>query len=152
MRLVNCVSDNDYDEVILFQLVSGTVEISSCFFVSQGRIFYISTGTLKTHRSTFIRDGDESEPVLEIAGAGTIDSQLSGFLNTGAGGGAALLVSTSSPTSIILHHCLFRKASGTYSIDGTSGTPAIYLANCVANAAIDTAFAGAHDIQVDPNY
>ena len=152
MRFVNCVSDNDYDEVILFQLVTGTVEISSCFFVSQGRIFYISTGALNTYRSIFIRDGAESEPPLEIAGAGTVEAHRSSFLNTGAGGGAALLVSTSSPTSVILHHCLFRKASGTYSIDGSSGTPAIYLAVCVANAAIDTAFTGTHDVQVDSNY
>lgn len=152
MRFVNIVSNNDYDEVILFQLVSGTVEVIGSQLISQGRIFYITTGTLKTYDSTFIRDGDESEPPLEIAGAATVEAQRSSFLNTGSGGGAAVKITTGTPTSVIFHHSLFRLASGTYSIDGTSGTPAIYLAGCMANAAIDTDFTGTHDIQVDSNF
>lgn len=152
MRFVNIVSDNDYDEVNLFQLVSGTVAIFNSDIISQGRIFYITTGTLKTYDSTFTRDGGENEPPLEIAGAATVEAHRCSFLNTGGGGGAAVKITTDSPASIILHHSLFRKASGTYSIDGTSGTPAIYLASCVANAAIDTDFTGTADIQVDANY
>ena len=152
MRFKNVVSDNDHDEVNLFQLVSGTVEIINSQLISQGRIFYITTGTLKTYDSTFIRDGAENEPPLEIAGAATVEAQRSSFLNTGSGGGAAVKITTGTPTSVIFHHSLFRLASGTYSIDGTSGTPAIYLAGCMANAAIYTDFTGTHDIQVDANF
>ena len=152
MRFENCVSDNDTDEVNLFQLVSGTVEIIDSQLISQGRIFYITTGTLKTYDSTFIRDGGENEPPLEIAGAATVEAHRSSFLNTGVGGGAAVKITTGTPTSVIFHHSLFRLASGTYSIDVTTGTPAIYLAACMANADIDVDFTGTHDVQVDSNF
>jgi len=144
MRFVGCVSDNAYDEVMLFQLVSGAVEVIGSHLTAHGRIFYPTTGTLRTYDSTFTRDGGESEPPLEIAGAATVEAQRCSFLNTGSGGGAAVKI-TASPSSAVFHHCLFRKASGTYSID-TTVTPAVYLANSAANAAVNPAITGTHDI------
>ena len=150
MRFVDCVSDNIYDEVMLFQLVSGAVEVTGCHLTGQGRVFYLTAGTLRTYDSVFTRDGGESEPPLEIAGAATVEAQRSSFLNTGSGGGAAVKI-TASPSSAVFHHCTFRKASGTYSID-TTVTPAVYLANSAANAAIHPSITGTHDIQVDANF
>lgn len=150
MCFVDCVSDTDHDEVILFQLVSGEVQVTGCHLTSQGRVFYLTTGTLKTCDSTFTRDGGENEPPLEIAGAATVEALRSSFHNTGSGGGAAVKI-TAAPTSAVFHHCTFRKASGAYSID-TTVTPTVHISNSAANAAVNPAITGTHDVQVDASY
>ena len=140
----------------VFQILAGTVEVWDSFISAQQRVAYITAGTFKAFNSTlreYNTDGGlDTYAVLDIDGAGTIDLWHCSVINeAGAGsGGAAVLIQNSSVT-FKAHNTLFRKSSGTYSID-SSTTPTIYLAACVANAAIDTAILGTHDIQVDANF
>jgi len=150
MRFVNCVTDNNYDEVIIIQSTAGTIEVIGSLFTTQGRTFYVTTGTLKLYDSVFIRDGGENEAVMDLNGAATIEAHRCSFINSGAGGGPAIKIN-SIPTSFIMHHCLFRESSGGESI-ATTVIPTIYLGACVADVALDAAILGTHDVQVDANY
>ena len=140
----------------VFQLLTGTIEIWDSYISAQQRVAYITAGTLKAYNSTlreYNTDGDLDEyAVLDIDGAATVDLWHCSVINeaSAGSGGAAVLIQNASVT-FKAHTTLFRKASGSESI-ATTVIPTIYLAACVANAAIDAAILGTHDVQVDSNY
>jgi len=150
-RFVNCTSTIDDQEIILFQMTTGTLIIIDSHFLASGRVIYITGGAVYIYDSDLTRDGAETGYPIELNAAATLEAYRSSFINIGAGGGSAIYIHTATPTSVILHNCLFRKASGTESIS-TNISPTIYLAACVANAALDAAILGTHDIQIDSNY
>jgi hypothetical protein len=139
MQFIGCLADYDDPEVTLIQLQSGTFTLVGCRFKTGGRAAYVTGGTLQAEYCTLEHshtDGDATtEPVIEIAGAAALECQGSRVVNSAASGGAAVMIS-SAPASIRLHHCLLRKASGSYSID-TSTSPTIYLGACTANAGLN---------------
>jgi hypothetical protein len=148
---------NETDAGVTFiQATSGDIEIVNSNFSVGGRLLYITTGTVYVYRS-LLREyntdgGGDTYSTIEVDGAGTLEVYHSSVLNdASAGSGGAALKITDTPTAIILHHSLFRKASGSYSID-TTVTPAAYIGACVADAAINPAITGTHDIQVDVNF
>ena len=151
LRFVNCTSTIDADELTLIQITTGTLTIIDSHFLFSGRGIYFLSGAVYIYDSDLTRDGAETGYPMEINGTITLESYRSSFINIGSGGGSAIYIHTTNPTSVILHNCLFRKASGTVSIS-TNITPTIYLAACVANAALDAAILGTHDLQVDANY
>jgi hypothetical protein len=138
----------------VLQILSGAVELWSSYISTQQRAVYITTGSLYAYHSIlreFNTDGDLDEyAVVDVDGAATIELQHTAILNEAGSGGAAVLIQA-APTLMRFYNCLFRKASGTESI-ATTVTPAVYLANCAANAAIDAAITGTHDLQVDANF
>lgn len=154
MRFSNCLADYDDPEVTLTQLQSGTFVLDGCRFKTGGRAAYVTGGTLQVEHCTlehYNSDvGATTEPVIEIAGPAALECQGCRVANSAASGGAALMIS-STPASVRLHHCLLRKASGSYSID-TSLSPTIYLGACTANAGLNPSISGTHDLQVDAGF
>jgi hypothetical protein len=140
----------------VFQILTGTVKIFNSHISAQQRVAYITAGTLYVYNSIlreYNTDGDLDEyAVIDIDGAAILEMWFSGIVNEAAAGsgGSAILIQA-VPNSMIFHNCLFRKASGSESI-ATTVTPTIYLANCAANAPLDTAILGTHDLQVDSNF
>ena len=86
MRLVDCVADYSTDEVAFLSSTHGTVEIHNSKIISAGKGIYVTTGTVLIYNSYFTRDGAESEPAMEIAGAATVEAHHSTFDNIGSGG------------------------------------------------------------------
>ncbi|MEA3438861.1 MAG: hypothetical protein U9R58_01105 [Chloroflexota bacterium] len=156
LRLANCVAEETDAGITFIQATSGSIVIRSSQFSVGGRLLYVTAGTVKAYDS-ILREyntdsGGDTYAVIEIDGAATLEVQRCSLLNgASSGSGGAAVKITSTPTSVIFHNSLFRKASGTYAID-TTVTPAAYIANCAANAAIHPAITGTHDIQVDSNY
>lgn len=154
MHFVNCTSDYTDPEVTLLQCLSGTFVLRGCSFQAGGKVLYLTAGTARACDCTLAHynsdGGATTEPAIEIAGAGTIELQGCRVLNSAVSGGAAVRI-TSASTSAVYHHCLFRKASGSYSID-TTVTPAVYIGACTANAALNPSITGTHDLQVDGGF
>lgn len=154
MRFINCITDYGDEEVTLLQAVSGSVEIRGCSFKTGGKTIYVTAGTVKAYDSVLHHYNDDAgataEATIEIAGTATLDIHRCSILNSALSGGAAIKI-TAAPASARFHHCLFRKASGSYSID-TSVTPTVHLGACTANAGIHTSISGTHDLQTDSNY
>ena len=148
------VSESDAS-LTLFQVTSGSVEIYFSTISFGGRVAYITAGALRTYASSLTEyntdSGGDAYPVLVLDHASaSLEAYFSEISNQAASGSAALGIYNAS-ASAILHACVIRKASGSYSID-TNTTPIIYLANCAANAAINPAILGSHDVQVDAGY
>ena len=154
LRLVNCLADYGDEEVTLIQALSGVIEVFGCVLKTGGKVVYVTTGTVRAWDSVLSHYNDDpgatTEAAVEVGGAATVEFQRCSILNSAVSGGAAVRI-TSAPGSAIFHHCLLRKASGSYSID-TTVSPAVYLGACVANAAIHPAITGAHDLQVDAGF
>jgi hypothetical protein len=156
LTLYNIVAEERDAGITFIQSTSGTIILRNCYIDVGGRLLFITTGTVKIY-SSFLREyntdgGGDTYATIEVDGAGTLEGHSSQVINdASAGSGGAALKITTLPTSIIFHNTLFRKATGAESID-TTVIPTIYLANCAANAAIDAAILGTHDIQVDANY
>jgi hypothetical protein len=157
LRMVNCLSDYANAEVTFIQLITGTLELWNCSFKGGGKLIYApaaSTASLIAYNSLFHHahsdSGASAEPAIHIAGAAALEMHACRVLNSAASGGAALKI-TASPASLVFHHCLFRKASGSYSLD-TTVTPTAYLGACTANAPLNPAITGTHDVEVDGNY
>lgn len=154
MQFTGCLADYDDPEVTLIQLQSGTFTLVGCRFKVGGRAAYVTGGTLQVEHCTLEHSHSDSgattEPVIEIAGPAALECQGSRVVNSAASGGAAVMIS-STPSSARLHHCLLRKASGSYSID-TSTSPTVYLGACTANAGLNPSIGGTHDLQVDMSF
>ena len=156
LTFFNIVAEERDAGITFIQATSGDIEIVNSYLDVGGRLLYITTGSVYIYASTLREyntdSGGDTYAVIEIDGAADIQVFHTNIINdavTGSGGAAVKI--TSIPNSAVFHNCLFRKATGTESID-TTVIPYIYLAACVANAAIDAAILGTHDIQVDANY
>jgi len=157
MKLVHLTVMESDASLTFLQLTCGSVEIWHSDIRFGGRVAYLTAGTLVTHSSRLHQDntdsGGDTYSVISLNDASAVFEanfcEISNQAITGSGGAAVGIYNASA--SVRLHSCVLRKASGTYSIT-TNTTPTIYLANCAANAAINPAITGSHDIQVDPNY
>lgn len=151
MRFVNCYADYSNAEITWLQALSGTVELQHCDLSSAGGIAYLTAGTLLVYNSILSVSGGDALDIITFAGAGTLEVYNSVISNIGSTGYTAINI-TNASASTIIHNSVLRKSSGaTYSIN-TSTTPAVYIANSAANAAIHGDITGTHDLQVDANY
>ena len=157
IRFVNITVEETDASLTLFQVTSGSVEIWYSDISFGGRVTYITAGFLLAFHSTLRQyntdSGGDTYPTIVLDNASAIfEAYNCEILNdaVSGSGGAAVGIYNASATTII-HNSLLRKATGSYSIT-TSTTPAVYMAACVANAAIHASITGTHDVQVDANY